>query len=712
MSRGFASNYRIVLLATALFACFAGLGVRLVNLHVLDRDELLRNIATTRRQTTRETARRGDILDTTGTVRLATSRPMILVAVDPALVRPEDEAKLPELAQLLDVPLAELRRKFDTKYREVPAQPNLVPAMSAANGDAKAEAHPAPASSSVALLKLNLTPVAKPDGSSADGVDPEFARTMATVNDGQDDDTAKKATTEDDADDSDADAPDAKGRRPIRWAKLSDHVSEATYAEIEKLGIKALCAPERRYARVYPHDQLAAHIIGFANRENHGMAGIEAYADFYLRGQDGWREGEKDGRRRELAQFQTREIPRADGYSVILTLDATVQDIIEQEVAHIAETYKPLKATIIVSDPRTGFILGMANYPTYDPNTYNLLPKDQLYRMRNVAVADIYEPGSVFKIVAAAGALEEGLVNEDTEFNCGLTQFTYTWHNHRTHDDRPHDIKMPLEDHHFGMLSVSEIIAHSSNRGAAQLAMMMGEDRFEKYARAFGFGSKLGFPIGGESPGLFKTNDKWYPIDITRIPMGQSIAATALQMHQAMSAIANGGVLMHPQIIREIDDAKGNPVYKYGPAEIDRVVSARTARRVARMLQGVASPAGTAPEAAIKIDGVDYEVAGKTGTAQKYMPEVQANGKTKIVPSRKHHVVSFVGFFPASRPQVAISVIVDDADARCPGGVAYGKSVAAPVFKSIGEKLIPIRSITPPNQPARLEVAATEGGRR
>jgi cell division protein FtsI/penicillin-binding protein 2 len=180
-----------------------------------------------------------------------------------------------------------------------------------------------------------------------------------------------------------------------------------------------------------------------------------------------------------------------------------------------------------------------------------------------------------------------------------------------------------------------------------------------------------------------------------------------------MSTIASGGVLMRPQIIRQIRDASDSVVYQYGPVEIDRVVSVRTAQRMAKLLQGVASPIGTAPEAAIKINGVDYEVAGKTGTAQKYLPEVQPSGRVKIVPSRKHHVASFVGFFPASRPQVAISVIIDDADARCPGGVAYGAKVAGPVFKSIGEKLIPILSITPPNQPARVDFVATaEGGRR
>jgi cell division protein FtsI/penicillin-binding protein 2 len=667
-----------------------------VRLHVIDRDDLLRNIAKARRQTTRETARRGDILDTSGKVRLATSRPMIVVAVDPMLVRPEDEAKLPELARLLDLPLAEVERKFTTKYRMVPL--NAAEARKTSATDTAAAAP---------MLKLDLPLLAAPptvDGAPATdpNVDPEFAKAIATANDPPPSDVALPKTDGDD-DDDDTDSPDKLGRRPIRWAKLSDHVSESTFAAIEKLGIRALCAPERRYARVYPHDEMAAHVVGYADRSQHGVAGIEAFADFYLRGQDGWRESEKDGRRRELAQFQTREIPRADGYSVILSIDSTVQDIIERELQKIAATYQPLKATVIVSRPNTGFILGMANYPTYNPNEYNRLTKDQLRRMRNVAVADYYEPGSVFKIVAASAALEEGLVTEESAFNCGIDRITY----------KGRELHLPREDHVFGMLTVAEIIAHSSNRGAAQLAMELGEDKFERYARAFGFGSKLGFPIGGESPGNFKPHEKWYPIDITRIPMGQSIGATVLQMHQAMCTMANGGLLMRPQIVRQIRDASDSVVYDYGPAEIDRVVSARTAQRMAKLLQAVASPAGTAPEAAIKINGVDYEVAGKTGTAQKYLPEVQANGRVKIVPSRKHHVVSFVGFFPASRPQVAISVVVDDADAHCLGGVAYGSKVAAPVFKSIGEKLIPILSITPPNQPARAEfVAANEGGRR
>jgi cell division protein FtsI (penicillin-binding protein 3) len=686
MSRGFASNYRIVLVATGLFLSFGGVGARLVWLHVVAREDLLRQIVRARRQVIIETAQRGDIRDRNGHV-LATSVPRVIVAFDPLLVRPEDEAKFSELATLLKVPLAEVRRKLTTKYRVVTAT-STTAAVNAAptNGP---------------VLKLNFaSAVATTDAKPADAE----ARPAVAANQEQGTPLALAATTKANSTDDDDVETDvtADGRRAIRWIKLSDNISESTYNEIHKLGVHGLCPPERRFSRVYPQYEMASHLVGFANHEGKGVAGIEAYADFYLRGQDGWREGERDGHNRELAQFQTREASRSDGYSVTLSIDSTVQYQIERELDKIAKTYQPLKATIIVSNPSTGFILGMANYPTFDPNEFNQVPPDQMERMRNVAVADEYEPGSVFKIVAASAALQEAIVTPETRFDCSIEHIMY----------RGRDRGLPREDHHFGMLTVADIVSHSSNRGAAQLAMLMGDDKFYAYARAFGFGEKLGFPVGGEIRGTVHpagTKD----FDITRMPMGQSVTATALQMHQAMATIANGGVLMRPQIIKEIRDASKSVVYSYAPTEIRRAISANTARTMAHLLQRVASVDGTAPGAAIKLNGEDYEVAGKTGTAQKYMPEIQRDGTTKLKPSDRHHVVSFVGFFPASRPQVAISVIVDDADAKAPNGVAYGAAVAAPVFKSIGEKLIPILSITPPNQPARVDfVAATEGALR
>ncbi len=261
-----------------------------------------------------------------------------------------------------------------------------------------------------------------------------------------------------------------------------------------KLGIKGVYG-SRVYRRDYPDNELAAHVIGYVDREERPVAGMEHYADFYLRGENGWLESERDGRSHELAQFRTREVPAVDGFNVSLTIDATVQRIVEDELAKIAQQYDPQKATIIVSDPRTGFILSLANYPSFDLNSFNKLSKNDQRRMRNVAVADEYEPGSVFKIVAVSGALNEGLVTTQTEFDCELEKVDY---NGITRS-------LPRDDERYGHpLSVAEIIAHSSNKGAAQLAMRLGDRRFYDYARAFGFGQYTGFPVGGEVTGNLK----------------------------------------------------------------------------------------------------------------------------------------------------------------------------------------------------------------
>lgn len=660
MSKGFASSYRIVLLGTGLFLCLGGLGVRLVWLHVVNRDELLGTITKVRHQLIAESARRGDIFDARGAI-LATSRPASVLVVDPSFLRPQDEPKWPELARLINLPEAELNRIFTTKFRA----PASVPVAVAA----------APKTNSAGGLVFNVS------GTPAESAPESVTGATETL----DDDIREGAA-------------DERGRRPIQWVKLREDVSEELYQQIEKLGIRGVYR-EKGYRRAYPSNQLASHIIGYVNRAGEPGAGIEAYADFYLRGQSGWRVGERDGRNRELAQFRSREVPRVDGYSVTLSIDLIVQDIVEQELALIAEKFRPLKATIIVSDPRTGFILGMGNYPTFNLNEYNKVPKEEQARMKNAAVADVYEPGSVFKIVAAAAALEERLVTPKRVFDCTLETATH----------RGRVVKLPSEDHRMGDLTVSEIISHSSNKGAAQLGIMLGDERFYEYARKFGFGRTLGFPVGGEVPGLFSHYKKWNPIDITRLAMGHSVASTALQMHQAMTVIANDGVLLRPQVIKQITDASGAVVYRYGASELNPVLSKDTARQVATMLMGVASSEGTAKEAAI----AGFDVAGKTGTTQKLIEELRSDGTSRLVYSRKHHVASFVGFFPAGNPQVAISVIVDEAKVQSPSGVAYGRVVAAPSFKRIGEQLIPILEIKSHHSSAVKPslLANHEGGR-
>jgi cell division protein FtsI/penicillin-binding protein 2 len=660
MSRGFTSSYRTALLAGLVLAMFGAIGFRLVWLHVIDRDEFLRAVEESRRAVFVTHARRGDILDAKGAF-LATSRSVLVLGVDPSALRAEDERKWPRLAALIGRPEAELRQVFTTRFRSVKPK--------APSGTASATAI-----------------------ATAPGTAPAPATAPAHA--------AAVALAESSPDETVVDEPDAQGNRPIRWVKLSDQITEPQYDQITQLGIHGVYGT-RVWRRDYPNNQLAAHLIGYIDRQQHPIAGMEHYADFYLRGQDGWTESEKDGKSRELAQFRTREVPAANGYSVVLTIDSTVQHLAEEELAQVAAQYQPLKATIVVSDPRTGFILALANYPTFDLNDYNELPRDEQGRMRNVAVADQYEPGSVFKIVAAAGALNEGLVTPESTFDCMLTKIDY---NGLTRN-------LPREnvgDNFDHPLSVAEIIARSSNRGAAQLAMRLGDRRFYDYARAFGFGQRTGFPMGGETPGAMRPPERWDSLTITRMPMGQSVAASVLQMHQAMEVIASGGVLLRPQLIAQIRDAQGAVVYRFDRTEVRRVIAPATARTMARLLMGVASKAGTAESAEIP----GYEVAGKTGTAQKLMPVTTASGATVLRYSERHHVASFVGFLPASRPQLDISVIIDDADAHCPGGVAYGAKVAAPVFKRLAERLIAYEDIRPPVGTEAVRTLALGGVRR
>lgn len=578
MSKGFASSFRLVLLATAVLLCFASVGVRLVHLHVLEREHLVSYVDRARSSIIKEQARRGDILDAKGDV-LATSRTVIQLGVDPQMLREEDREDWPELARLIGQPLEQLVATFNrTKRISKTGKPSL-----------------------------------------------------------------------------------------IRWAKLVDEIEESTYDAVGELGIKGVYG-NRSYRRTYPRNQLAAHLVGFVNREDDPSGGIESYADFYLRGQDGWRESEKDGLRREMAQFRKREVPANDGYSVALSIDSMVQHLIETELSYIGETYQPAKASIIVTDAKSGFILGLANYPSFDLNEYGRATLDQ---QRNTAVTDLLDPGSTFKIVATSAALDRGLVTPRTKFNCSITSLEF--------EGRVRKF-MPDDHEHDHPLSVAEIISQSSNIGAAQLGMRLGEKGMYDAARLFGFGEPSGFPLGYESRGLLNTPDKWSALEITRIPAGYSISATPIQIHYAMATIASGGELLRPQVVKEIRDAQGKKVFSFGGVSRRRVIKAEVARQMARMLVGVTEE-GTAKGAAIE----GYQVAGKTGTAQKLI-----DGRY----SKRNHVGSFVGFFPASDPEIVVTVIVDDARMEL-GRLNYGSAVAVPSFRRVAEQLISYLDIKP-----------------
>jgi len=669
MSKGFASNYRVGLLAGLILFGYGALGVRLVWLHVIDRDHVLASVEMVRREVIPEYARRGDIRDINGEL-LATSVSRVEVWADPRIVRPEDAPKWPELARLLQVPLAQVQKTLTTKYRTV----------------AQAQAG-APAN---LVLNFDIGKPAEASPPAVDATDPAAADK-----------------------DNDLDEPDSTGRRPIKYARFKATVSQDVFAQILKLGVRGVRG-DSTHRREYPHNEAAAHLIGYVNEMEQPANGIENYANFFLRGQNGWVETEKDGLRHELAQFRTREVPAADGYSIVLSLDSTVQHLAEAELEIIYQKFRPKRAAIIISRPQTGFILALANYPTFDLNHYNEVKPSEMASMQNIAVSNLYEPGSVFKIVAASGVLEDGLVTPDTLFDCNIDKIDYKGKTRPLlHDD--------AGDHFAGPIPVWKIISKSSNRGAVQLAMRLGDERFYHFVQAFGFSQPTGFPVGGE-PGAaaLRRNvpepgtNRWDDLTITRMPAGYSVAVSPLQMHQAMSVIASGGVMLKPQIVKQVKDASGELVYRFDRMEERRAISERTAHTMAHLLQGVASEEGTAPAAAIRANGIDYEVAGKTGTAQKPMPVTLASGKVVVRYSEHDHVGSFVGFFPASDPQVVISVVVDDADEHFMGKTAYGSLVAAPSFHHLGEELIPYLAIRPPSSSANLgrSLLALEGGRR
>lgn len=454
----------------------------------------------------------------------------------------------------------------------------------------------------------------------------------------------------------------------IKWAYLAKGLDEDTYDKVRELGIKGVYG-NRKYSRTYPSGKLAAHVLGYVNHEETPVTGVERFFDYYLRGQDGWRETERDGHRRELAQFRAREVAPADGLNVALSVDLMVQHIVEQEVARLAAEYNPESVSVIVSEPSTGAVMAMANYPTYDPNEFYNTKKYPIDSQRNRALTDLIEPGSTFKIVPAAAALNEGIVAPEDIFQTGVERVSY----------KGRSLKLPSDHHTYDSLSMHDIVVKSSNRGAAHLGLILGENRLHDYAEAFGFGEKTGFDLGGEVSGTLHSVKNWDGLTITRLPMGHAVSATPMQIHGAMSVIANKGVLMEPLIAERVFDAVGNDIVHFSPKAKRRVVSTEVAQTVADMLVDVVGKDGTARKAAIN----NYSVAGKTGTTQKIV-----NGKY----SRQHHVASFSGFFPANNPALVITVVVDEPQLK---GVGYGGSVSAPAFRNIAEACIAYLGIRP-----------------
>ena len=449
----------------------------------------------------------------------------------------------------------------------------------------------------------------------------------------------------------------------VQWRKLANSVNEKLYQEILSLGIKGVRG-DPVIKRIYPEKHLAAHLIGFLNTEQKPVSGVENAMHYYLEGQSGWLETElgprRNGKRRELVQFRKREIEPINGANVALTIDLMVQKWTEQEIDTIVEKYKPESVSIIISECQTGNLLALANYPTFDLNKYNLFPIDH---HRNRAITDPYEPGSTFKVVTVSAALEEGLVNIDSSFNCTQPNIYYEGENYSLPGE--HGIKRQF--------SLKEVITKSSNRAAAQIGIKLGKTKLHQYAKAFGYGEASGFLLDKESVGTLIKLSKWDRKTITRLPIGYAVGATPIQVHNTMATIANGGIFMEPRIIDSIFNQEKEEIVFFSVNAKRRVISQSTATMITSFLQGVVEPGGTAAKIAID----DYQFAGKTGTTQKIVNKAYSN---------KEHISSFSGFFPASDPKLVVTVVVDGAKVK--GGYAYGGVVAAPVFKNLASKCI------------------------
>jgi cell division protein FtsI (penicillin-binding protein 3)/stage V sporulation protein D (sporulation-specific penicillin-binding protein) len=414
---------------------------------------------------------------------------------------------------------------------------------------------------------------------------------------------------------------------------------------------------EHDATRIYPNGSMLCHVIGFTDFDHHGVQGVEASMEEYLHGKDGYRFIEQNRAGKEIVPYRGQERASRDGYQVHLTVDLGLQSIVEEEIDAAMKEYSPQKATIILMRPQTGEVLAIANRPNFDLNLRSEAKPEQ---MKNRAIIDMMEPGSTFKIVAAAAALNERKLRSNSTIFCenGLWNFGgAALHDHRA----------------FSYLSVRDILVKSSNIGAAKLALSVGEQRFYEYIRRFGFGERTGIELPGEIGGLIRPPKAWSKISITRIPMGHEVGVTPLQMTVAMAVIANGGKLVTPRIIKSITTPEGKTVSSLSPVELRQVISPETAREIGDALRGVVSDRGTAAAAAVP----GFTIAGKTGTAQKVDPRGgYEQGK---------YVVSFAGYLPADHPEFVGLVVLDDAHTSRPE-LNYGGLIAGPIFSRVAEK--------------------------
>jgi cell division protein FtsI (penicillin-binding protein 3) len=443
---------------------------------------------------------------------------------------------------------------------------------------------------------------------------------------------------------------DCRAHKTFCWvARKADDQTIERISSLKLQGIHFQKEPKR----FYPARDLAAQVLGSVGMEDTGLSGIEHEYDDQLRGRSGKMFISVDARKKWFSDVETQPDP---GDNVVLTIDKNIQYIAEKELEQAIHDTHAIAGTVIVENPHTGEILALANRPTFNPNLRKQITPAAL---TNRAVSYVYEPGSAFKVVTISAALEEKVTNPNEIFDCQMGSIVFN--GMRIRDAEPH-----------GLLPVSGVLAHSSNVGAIKIALRLGEDRYYRYIRAFGFGQPTGIELPGETRGITKPPSRWSKVSIAAISIGQEIGVSPIQVAGLVSTIANDGIYVAPRIVAgTVPPMGGVQTVAFHPGASHRVISPFTAAEMRSMMQKVVLE-GTGRKAILE----GYSSAGKTGTGQKVDPATGAYSKTK-------YVATFAGFAPVNNPQIVVTVILDSAV-----GLHQGGQVSAPVFHRIAQQVL------------------------
>ncbi len=478
------------------------------------------------------------------------------------------------------------------------------------------------------------------------------------------------------------DMPSVELRRQLEEKEVGEVILAKDLEEDEHRRIQEVMDRERvggiyfktGTRRFYPSPHVLTHVIGYTNAKGQGMEGVEKIFDEQMQGKDGYRNIERDRRGREILAFRRETVAPQNGLDIQLTIDMGLQTRLERVVEEAWEQYTPEKMAVVIMEPFTGEVLAMASRPDF-----NLRTREG--ERRHVAVSDFYEPGSTFKVVALAAALEKRVVAPHTNIYC-------EW-------GRWESGGLVVNDHHpYGDLTAEGVLMKSSNIGIYKIARMVGKNTFFEYMQKFGFGRRTGIDLTTESRGRIYPPEQWSRPSFASMSRGYEVAVTPIQMATALGAIANGGELMKPLLVKRISHGNGRLLEEFEPQVLNRVISEKTAHQVREAMVKVVSEKGTAKRA--KVEG--FSVAGKTGTARK-----AAKGRLGYLNGQ--YVVSFMGFLPAEDPQFTALVMIDDP--RADGIKLYGGTIAAPVFAKLAQETVNYLNI--PQTIPKADLASSEG---